>query len=549
MISSRQTRFISFLAVLGLGLAWCGTALASTFQRSSEPDSSAFISVNNVEPVSYLLPGNIGDTAGWKVATQLFEGLVTFSPKGDLVYANADSITPNQDASSYTITLKPGLKFSNGESITASTYARSWSFAANAANGQLGSAIFSTIAGYDQLQDSRGPKDALLPGLRVVDDATLRVQLAGPDSSFPYKVGDVAFMPLPSAAYADPVAFGKHPIGNGPYLFQSWIPNQSISLVKNPTYSGPRKAHNLGIIFRNYESLDTAYADVEAGNLDVLDSVPVSSLGTYRSDKTVQAYSSTGPALKTMTIPSDLPHFEGREGVLRRQALSATIDRAKIREKIFRGSVVVASDFTAPTIEGHTDSLAGEQVLAHHPAQARKLWQEANTISPWTGSFEIAYAADSGDKDWVDAVTHYIEGTLGIHAHSTVFPTAKEFRTSINKRQVHAAFSSGIQSDYPHPEGYLVQGYASWFADGKGLNHGDYKSSDFDAFLRRAAEQTDSSEAGEYYHRAQERLLHDLPALPLWYTKVSAAASQRMQTVRFSYMGLPAYSELVKSAQ
>ncbi|BDR52617.1 ABC transporter substrate-binding protein [Bombiscardovia nodaiensis] len=542
-----RNQFVGLLSVvLALGLAGCGASPASSGSHAAAADPKAVISVNNVEPVSYLLPSNTDDTAGWKVVTQLFEGLVTFSPKGDLIYANASSITPNQDASVFTVKLKPGWKFTNGEAITAQTYARAWSFAANAANGQLGAAIFSTIAGYDRLQDPHGPKDALLDGLKVLDDQTLQVQLSAPDSSFPYKVGDVAFLPLPSVAYRDVQAFGRHPIGDGPYRFVSWTPNQSIRLQANPQYQGPRKARNGGLVFRDYQSLDTAYADVEASNLDVLDSVPVSSLATYRKDQLVQAFSRPGPGFKSLTIPENLPHFQGEEGRLRRAALSQALDRSEMVQKVFRGSARVATDFTAPTIAGHSTRLKGAEVLEHRQARARQLWRQANAIAPWSGSFDIAYAADGSDKDWVDAATHAVQGTLAIKSQSTIFPTAKEFRTAINQRQIRAAFSSGIQSDYPHPEGYLVQGYASWFADGKGLNHGDYKSEAFDGLIRQAARQTQLQDTLSYYQQAEEQLLQDLPALPLWYTNVSAAASQRMSHVPFSYMGLPSYYELTK---
>ncbi|MCB5513499.1 ABC transporter substrate-binding protein, partial [Erysipelatoclostridium ramosum] len=65
---------------------------------------------------------------------------------------------------------------------------------------------------------TNGGNDAQLSGLKVVDDHTLQVTLNAPDSSFPYKVGDVAFLPIPESAYADANAFGDHPIGNGPHM-------------------------------------------------------------------------------------------------------------------------------------------------------------------------------------------------------------------------------------------------------------------------------------------------------------------------------------------
>lgn len=258
------------------------------------------ITVNNVEPSANLLPGNTNDMASWKVVTQLFEGLVTFSDDGELIYAEAESITPNSDASQYTITLRDGLRFSDGQKITAQTYAKAWSFAANAANGQLGAAIFSTIQGYDALQDTNGGNDAQLSGLKVVDDHTLQVTLNAPDSSFPYKVGDVAFLPIPESAYADANAFGEHPIGNGTMLKQ-WNHDSSIQLVPNPKYTPPRTPKNGGVTFELYTDVQTAYADVESGNLDVIDTIPTSALATYQHENGIQAFNK--PARRSVRSP------------------------------------------------------------------------------------------------------------------------------------------------------------------------------------------------------------------------------------------------------
>ncbi|OZG50208.1 peptide ABC transporter substrate-binding protein [Bombiscardovia coagulans] len=543
----KLNRVIAIGLVVATSLAGCSYSPdMDTSQSSQSPQAGAIIRANNVEPVSDLIPSKVTDTAGWKVVTQLFDGLVTFSPQGDLVYANAQSIVPNQDATTFTIKLKKGLKFSNGEQNTASTYARAWSFAANAANGQTGGALFSIIDGYDKLQNPHGSPDALLQGLTVVDDQTLQVRLSAPDSSFVYKVGDVSFLPLPSVAYEDMKAYGRKPIGNGPYKFESWTPNQSIRLQKDPNYQGARKASNAGITFVDYQSLDSAYADLEAGNLDVLDAVPVSSLATYRDDKLIQAFSKPSPSCKSLTIPSKLAHFKGDEGTLRRAAISHSINCREISQKVFRNTVIPATDFAAPTIAGYSQDLKGTQVLDYNQREARQLWKQADTISAWSGSFEIAYSADGTDKEWVDALTHSIHETLGIHATSNVFPTGKEFKTAINQRQIHSAFSSGHQSDYPHLEGYLVEGYSSAAADGKGLNYGDYKNPAFDQIIAQAAQQTQQAQSLGYYQQAEQVLLHDLPAIPLWYIKTSAATSKHVTDVAFNYMGLPSYYHIRK---
>ncbi|MCI1936093.1 MAG: ABC transporter substrate-binding protein [Bifidobacteriaceae bacterium] len=546
----RRLRLSAIVAVLlgaSMALSGCGTSAAPTSSTADgTADSTAVITANNTEPGAGLIPGSTADTAGWKVVTLLFDGLVTFSNTGDLVMADAKSITPSKDASVYTITLKPNLQFSNGEKITASTYAKAWSFSANAANGQTGAAIFSTIKGYDDLQDKNSDKDAQLSGLKVINDTTLQVTLAAPDSSFAYKVGDVAFMPLPSVAYKDITAFGRNPIGNGPYTFESWTHNEEIKLKANSKYAGPRKPANGGITFKIYSDLDAAYADAEAGNLDLLDQVPTSALSTYKNDPDIKAIDKVGPGFKSLTIPQSLKHFSGEEGRLRRKAISMAINRDQLTRKILLGSATPATDFTAPQIAGYSDTLDSDKVLVYNATEAKKLWEQANEISAWSGDFEISYAGDTTDKDWVDAVANSLKNALGINAKSVPFPTSKELSTAILNRTVGTAFKSGMQSDYPHPEGYLVQAYGSDFADGKGLNNGDYKSDEFDSLISQAATQTDLSEAEKTYQKAEKVLLKDLPVIPLWYANVNAATSKEVSNVEINYMGFPQYYKVTK---
>jgi oligopeptide transport system substrate-binding protein len=543
-ITSRKSKEAAALAaVIGIALALGGCGASGGGNASSGP---AAIIVNDSEPAAGLVPSDTNDLAGWKVVTQLFEGLVTFSNSGKLIYADAQSITPNADASQYTIKLRPGLKFSNGEAITAKTYAKSWSFAANAANGQMGASIFSTIKGYDALQDKNVDKNAQLSGLDPLDDSTLKVTLAAPDSSFAYKVGDVAFLPLPSAAYSDIKTFGQKPIGNGPYGFKSWTHDRQIELVPNKTYTGPRKAQNGGVTFRLYTDLDSAYADLQGGNLDVLDTIPNSALSTYAKDDSVQAFNKPGPGFKSFTIPQNLKHFTGEEGRLRRAAIALAVDRATIITKVLHNTATQATDFTAPTIVGHSTGLAGTDVLDYNAAKAKELWKQADAIAPWDGTFRLAYSADSGTKPWVEAIANSIGNALGIMSQPYAFPTQKELTGAIQNRTIGAAFLQGLQSDYPHPEGYLVQAYSYAAADGKGLNNGDYKSAAFDSLLAQAARQTTLDGAIDYYHQAEELLLKDLPVIPLWYANVNAAAGKNIKNMSFSYMGVPEYQKLRK---
>ena len=175
-------------------------------------------------------------------------------------------------------------------------------------------------------------------------------------------------------------------------------------------------------------------------------------------------------------------------------------------------------------IKGYDANLDTDGVLAYDETKAKELWAKADAISPWDGTFRIAYSADGTDREWVEAAANSIRNTLGINSESYPFATSKELKSAIQERTVNAAFKSGMQSDYPHPEGYLVQAYDSSAADGKGLNNGDYKSDQFDALIDQASAETDLDKAVSLYRQRERVLLEDLPVIPLWYTNVTAAA-------------------------
>ena len=145
---------------------------------------------------------------------------------------------------------------------------------------------------------------------------------------FPFKVGYSAFAPLPESFYKDPKAFGEAPVGNGPYKFSKWDHNKEIALVKNPAYMGNADVKNDGVTFKVYTDDSAAYRDIQAGNLDVMESVPAAFTKTFKTDKKVQAYSEAGSVIQTFTIPSSLDHFKNdEEGQLRRQAISMALNR------------------------------------------------------------------------------------------------------------------------------------------------------------------------------------------------------------------------------
>ena len=532
--------------VMALTVTACGKTDTAVSSKNGS-GANAIISVNDTEPESPLVPANTNEMGGGRVIRYLFEGLVSYDADGKQHLEVAKSITPNADATQYTITLNDGWKFTNGEAVTAESFAKAWSYAANAKNAQKQASRMSIIKGYDELQDPDVSSDAQLSGLEVKDAHTLIVNLNSPDSVFPVQLAHQAFFPLPSVAYKDMKAFGKHPIGNGPYKFKSWDVEKSITIVKNPDYKGSRVVKNGGIEFRIYTSQTSAYSDVLAGNLDLLDQVPSQFVKTYRSAKNVTAYSQPGSYFQSFVIPERLKHFgNDKEGQLRRQAISMAIDRKLIVDRVFAGTKTVATDFTSPSVPEYSTDLNNSYTLKHDESKAKQLWEEANKISPWNGEFKLAYNEDGDNRPWVDAVCNQLRNVLGIQAEGQQYATFSDILKQVDDRSIATPFRDSWMLDYPSAEDYLTPLYASASADGRGSNDGDYKNPEFDQILAQALSQTDETKRTELFHAAEEILLEDLPAFPLWCNNVAAVSTPNVKNVHFDYTNTPTYNTITK---
>ncbi|WEV46166.1 ABC transporter substrate-binding protein [Bifidobacterium sp. ESL0690] len=523
---------------------------SSSSSSSASKDGKDIISIFNTEPQNPLVPGNTNESGGGMVLRGLFSQLVRFDSKGNPVNDEAQSIKPNADGTQYTITLKPGLKFSDGTPVKAENFTKAWSYVANVKNAQKCSSFFSTIKGYKDLQKADSLKgDEQLSGLKVVNDTTFTVDLDSPDATFPVKVGYSGFAPLPDVFFKDPKAFGNKPVGNGPYKFDSWNHNTDIKILKNPYYKGEDKPQNDGVDFKVYTKSSAAYADIQAGHLDGMNAIPPEDTKSFQTDSNLQAYNKPGSSIQQFTIPSDLPHFQAgtEEGTLRRQAISMSIDRNTIVKKVLNGTGEPAHEFTAPVIPGYSATLKGNENLKYNPKKAKELWAKANAISKDTDTLKLAYNSDGTSKPVFDAMVNSINNTLGSGVTATdPLPTFQEFRDAISNRKVKGGFRSGWMPDYPSAENYLVQNFSSSAGHGNGSNDGDYSNPKFDELTDKAYAAKSVDEANKYYQQAQEVLLNDLPAIPLYYMANDGVAAKGVKGFAIDWQSYPTFIQMHK---
>ncbi|WP_341728805.1 ABC transporter substrate-binding protein [Brooklawnia sp.] len=523
------------MTAASLALVGCGSGGNG---GSSGGSDGAIISANSTEPQKPLITYDTTEVGGGRILKQIYAGLVYYDADGAIQNEVASSID-SDDATLWTIKLNDGWTFTNGEAVTAKSFVDTWT---HAATDSAGAYWFSNIEGVSE-DGSTTPT-----GLTVVDDLTFTVQLVKPESDYPLRLGYDAYAPFPSVAFDDIAAYGENPIGNGPYMLDgegAWRHDEGITLVTNPDYKGGRVPQNDGIDIRFYNTLESAYADVQGGNLDVLDQIPDTAFGTYASEFAGRNVNQPAAIFQSFNMGFYVAGFgQDEEGALRRQALSMAVNRDEITETIFQGTRTPATDFTSPVIAGYTDKLEGADLLKYNPEKAKELWAQADAIKPYSGAtLTIAYNSDGPHQAWVDAVCNSIKNTLGIEAEGQPYPTFAAALDDREHQKLTGGTRAGWQGDYPSQANFLSPLYST----GGSSNYEGYSSAAFDQKLADAASASSVEEATQLYHEAQEILLKDMASIPLWYQNAVGVWSESVDNVAFGWDSVPLYYQITKA--
>ncbi|MYX29059.1 ABC transporter substrate-binding protein [Streptomyces sp. SID8381] len=538
MRGAKSAKWVAIAAVVALGATACGGGDDDSSSGGSRAvDPSGVFSYQSNEPQHPIQPANVMETGGGRITDALFSGLADYNPKtGKLENLVAESIKQD-DASHYTITLKQGWTFHNGEKVTSHSFVDAWNWGANSKNAQQNASWFSDIKGYTDVHPDKGdPKTDKMSGLSTPDDYTIKVELANPAPYWTYKLGYSAFYPLPKAFYSDPKKYGQEPVGNGPYQFVKWNHNKDFLTKTYANYAGP-KPKNGGIDFKFYTTSEAAYQDAVSNNLDVLDQVAPTDMAKYHQDLGKRAVDAPQNAIQTVAVAEYAPAIKNlKDHAKFIQGLSMAIDRDTITKTVLAGSRTPATGFVPPAVEGYKADACGE-ACKYNPAKAKQLVQEAGGAN---ATISILYNADGGHKEWVTAVCANITQNTGVKCEGDAkadFKTALDVRT---KKKVQSLYRSGWVQDYPLNANFLKDLYGTTAAG----NEGGYSNKEFDQLAAKADKAATLDESVKLYQEAEMALYKDMPAIPLWYYKTNAGYSQNVGNVSYDTFGKPVFTDV-----
>ncbi|AIW88713.1 MULTISPECIES: ABC transporter substrate-binding protein [unclassified Treponema] len=486
--------------------------LASCGGQSGEKGSAAnnaaaeFILGNGAEPQS-LDPAKIQGVPEHRINMALFEGLVGYDPKtSTAVPGVAESWDISEDGMTYTFHLR-NAQWSDGTPITAKTFVDSWlRMLAPETGSQYVFMINMVVKGAEEY--NTGKADASAVAIKAVDDKTFEVQLTGPAPYVIDMLAHYAFNPMPMHTIEkfgnDWIKPGNF-VGNGPFVLETWVPQEKITVVPNDKYWNKENVHLSRITFLPIEDSNTSYEKYKAGELDWNTGIPVPRIDEVKQLPDYQV----APQLSTYYYI-----FNVKRGPLQdarvRKALTLALDRQELVEKVTKAGQV-ATRSMVPPMAGYTPG----QGAGYDPELGKKLLAEAGyPDGKGFPSLTVIYNTLEGHKMIAEYVQESWKRNLGVEVKIQNY----EWKTYIDKRNQHDfdITRAGWTGDYQDPNTFLEL----FLTDGSN-NNGQYGNAEYDALIRKAATMKGGAERFQVLHDAETILLEQDQALLPMYSYVS----------------------------
>lgn len=486
------------------------------------------------EPAS-LDPSFNYEGNGTKVLKLVFVGLTTFDQNPDLVMRPgvAERWSANADCTQWTFNLRRS-KFSNGEDVTAESFIRTMTRAADGRAASRVAAHLAEIEGYQALHGTATspPTAATFSGLSTPDPQTLVIRLTAPNCEFDKKTLHWVYSPTPSAAGSyDNKAFADAPIGNGPFMLKPGTKlehDKGITLVRNDAFFGA-KPHLDEIdftIFSAQAPAGTVWQSFQSGELDI------SGPPAGQRKQAEATYGPQGGFLSKMPYTSSYIIPNDARGPLAnvdaRRAVSMAIDREALNQALGEGYSQSATAFAGPTWgtlyqPGVCDACRLDPVAARAAAAKGGL----------TPATHLRFVGPPNLGPTAQAMKDQIEKNLGVSVDLESLPA-----TEVAARRSRGDYDLSLAAytpDYPTVDSLLFP----VLGRGSAENVTGYDDAEFNSLLQQARAQKNDAERKRLYQAAERVAIgRDLAVIPGQYQpSITVFNAQKWAGVDFDFFG------------
>ena len=269
----------------------CGAGCDRGSRGTAAPAKKTFIFGAQGEPVD-LDPTVITDGISGRVTNQIFEGLVKFDGNTtNVVPSLAEKWETSADGKVWTFYLQKGVKFHDGTPFNADAVVKNWDYWANTSNPlHKGKIDAGKVFEYYEGQFGGFDDASIIEKVEAKDENTVVFTLKTPQGPFLNNLAMFVFvMWSPTALEAAGVESTKNPVGTGPFKFVEWVPDQYVTLAKNPDYWDTANAAKVDeVIIKNIKDNSARLNMLKAGEIHGLEGMEPDSIPSVKADPNLQ---------------------------------------------------------------------------------------------------------------------------------------------------------------------------------------------------------------------------------------------------------------------
>jgi oligopeptide transport system substrate-binding protein len=495
---SRPIRSAAWLAFLA-GLWSCG-------QPASPSDPQVLRRGLGGEP-SALDPAAAIDTFSAQVLQDLYEGLTTESPAGDVLPGVASSWTIDSTGTKYTFQLRSEARWSNGNPVRAQEFVAAWQRVLDPKEGSAVADNLRLIAGAAEIIAGHSPSSTL--GVFAPSDNVLIVQLERPAPYLPQLLTHSSAFPI----YSDAAARSHDAatwVSNGAYVLAKWQPGTALELAQNTNYWDRAHVHIPKVVYQIASDDSAQYSRYRAGQLDVTDSVPANAIGTLRSQHSTELV--IAPFLGTAYYGLNLSEAQFASNVNLRKALAMAIDRKRLVRALAFGQSG-AYGFVPPGTWNYAPQSWEWKDLndADRTAEARKFYTQSGYSIDSPLHLRLLFNSNVVIKNTAILIAAMWKEVLGVDTEMT----EEEYRVFLQSRHDKKKWEIarlGWTADFNDASNFL-----DIFRTHSPNNDEDYTNRTFDKLLEDAASTPDSLGRRLLLEASERTMLGDYPIIPLYF--------------------------------
>lgn len=488
-----KNRFMLLLVTLALG-----SSLVACSNKAKKDDLKNYIVTavpNDIETVDFHKTSR-----DYMVPLNVFDRLVDIEIEGDsskLVPSLASSWEISEDGKEYTIKLREGIKFHNGNDFKANDVIYSFTRLVNV-KGAVNSDFVSQVVGFDEL--SEGLTDTF-KGIEKIDDYTIKITLKEPYSGFMASLAaaPTSILDEESVSKAQD-EFGmstEHTVGTGAYKFKEWVLNDKIVLEKNDKYF-KGEVKNDGAIIKIIPDSETQNIMYRNKELDILDlDFMTDYVPKYKEDFANNLFSIPRVGITYFTFNYNIKPFDNEKV---RKAISVAINREEIIENLYNGIASIENGIFPKGLIGYNENI---EKIEYNKEYAKELLKEAGYEDGF--DMEIALSSSSAGgtvNDVLEVIAEQLK-EVGINASVKVYDKSTWLET--RKSGTLSSYFATWSADYNDPDNFISTFFGS--EENSRLRSINYPNKDIMKRIIDARSIVDNEARIKEYHDLEELLI------------------------------------------